>query len=269
MTPPSLFSATGLLLRLQLTSLWRGRKLRVGMIATGFVVFAVIAARYSSQRDVGADRAVELAREAMVSGFDWGFFRLLVLLLPFLFCASSLSEEIEGRTLPFLTVRPVGRVPLALGKFLAGAICSLGCIWAAGILMHLVGLAASPAALIEVFPDTLRALGAASLLIVCYCAICTMWAVMIPDASGVICALWLAILEFVVSLLPGQFRVISMATHGRSLGGMEVGGWLAEQLPPPEVPAAISAGLIAGMTLLALLVALLVVRGAEYRFSKA
>jgi hypothetical protein len=75
---PGFGQAVGVVFRMQIRRLVRGRKLRLGVIATSLVVFSVVAARYASQRsELGAERAQELAEEAMKNGLGWGFFKLL------------------------------------------------------------------------------------------------------------------------------------------------------------------------------------------------
>ncbi|MEZ4246945.1 MAG: hypothetical protein R3B99_01690 [Polyangiales bacterium] len=135
---PGFAQGVGVIFRMQIRRLVRGRKLRLAMVATSLVVFSVVAARYASQRDgVGAERAQELAEDAMKNGLGWGFFKLLCFLLPFLFTSGAIAEEVEGRTFAFVSSRPVSRPAIAVG-WAAGAVLSVALLAGSAILLHLV-----------------------------------------------------------------------------------------------------------------------------------
>ncbi|MBX3247565.1 MAG: ABC transporter permease subunit [Myxococcales bacterium] len=253
--------------RTQIRRLVRGRKLRLGLISTALVLFAVVAARYASQRDVGAERARELAAEAVENGFSWGFFKLLVFLLPFLFTSGAIAEEVESRTFAYVASRPVSRPALALGKWAAGATLTVALLVGSGLVMHLASLATDPATLVDAFPSTLKTLGALALLGICYSAICMLWGSMVPEAAGIVSALYLGIVEWLLSFGPGSIRWVSMNYVGRRLAGLEPGGILPEIAP--EVDPLLGVGLISGLTVVFLLFSVLVVQLSEYRFGHA
>lgn len=269
MTPPapSLGSAVAVIFRMQLRRLARSKKLRLGVVSCGLVVFAIVAARYASQREVGPDRAVELSSEAIRSGFQWGYFKLLVFLLPFLFTSSAIAEEVEGRTFAFLTTRPVSRVAITLGKFAAGAALAIGLVVGSGLVLHFVGYATEPTALFESFGQTLRILGALTLLVFAYCSVCIFWGAALPEAAGIVSALYLAVIEFLAAGLPGVFRCVSMNYLAQQIAGFPPGGLMPESAP--AVPASIAAPVIAGIGLVFLLLAMVTVQTSEYRFGKA
>lgn len=264
---PSFGHSFAIVFRTQIRRLVRGRKLRLGLISSALVVFAVVAARYASQRDVGADRAQELAVEAVENGFGWGFFKLLAFLLPFLFTSGAIAEEVEGRTFAYVASRPVSRPALALAKWAAGATLSVALLVGSGLLMHLVALATDPAALVDAFPATLKALGALALLGVCYSAICMLWGALVPEAAGIVSGLYLGIVEWLLSFAPGSVRWASMNYLGRQIAGLEPGGLFPEIAP--EIDPLLGAGVIGGVTLLFLFFSLLVVQLSEYRFGHA
>lgn len=268
-TPPApgFFNGIAVVFRMQMRRLIRGKKLRLGLVSCGLVLFAVIAARYASERDVGADRSAELAAEAITAGYGWGYFKLLVFLLPFLFTSSAIAEEVESRTFAFLTARPVGRVAITLGKYLAGTVLALGLILGTAIILHFAGYATEPTAMIDELGSTGRALLGLGLLTICYCAICVFWGAIAPEAAGIVSALYLAVIEFLVSYLPGYFRCLSMNFLGRRVAGFEPGGLMPEIAP--EVPMYVGAPVIVGVTFLFLFFASLTVQMSEYRFSQA
>ncbi len=269
MTPPvpSLGAGVAVIFRMQMRRLVRNKKLRLGVVSCALVIFAIVAARYSSEREVGADRATELATEAIRSGFQWGYFKLLVFLLPFLFTSSAIAEEIEGRTFAFLTTRPVSRVAITLGKFAAGATLTLGLVLGGGLLLHMIGYATDPTALVESFGQTLHILGALTLLVFAYCSMCIFWGAVLPEAAGMVSALYLAVIEFLAAGLPGVFRFISMNYLAQQIAGFPPGGLMAQSAP--TISASIAAPVIAGVGLLFLLFATVTVQISEYRFGKA
>lgn len=269
MTPPApgFFQGITVVFRMQMRRLIRGKKLRLGLVSCGLVLFAVIAARYASQRDVGADRSAELAAEAIHAGFSWGYYKLLVFLLPFLFTSSAIAEEVESRTFAFLTARPVGRVAITLGKYFAGTALALALILGTAVILHFAGYATEPTAMIDELASTGRALLGLGLLTVCYSAICLFWGALAPEAAGIVSGLYLAIIEFLVSYLPGHFRIISMNYLGQSVAGFEPGGLMPEIAP--AIPMYVGAPVIVLVTLFFLFFASLTVQTSEYRFSQA
>ncbi|MEM9074639.1 MAG: ABC transporter permease subunit [Myxococcota bacterium] len=268
-TPPApgLFAGIRVVYRMQLRRLIRGRKLRLGIISCTLVLLAIIAARYASERDVGADRATELAAQAITSGFEWGYFKLLAFLLPFLFTSSAIAEEVEGRTFAFLTVRPVGRMAITLGKFLAGTTLSLALILSSGLILHIAGYATEPTAMVEEFLSTAKVLGTLSLLVTTYSAMCVFWGALVPEAAGIVSGLYLAVIELLVSYLPSYFRCLSMNYLARQMVGYEPGGLMEESAP--LVSGMIGGPVIVGVGLLFLFFAVITVQINEYRFSQA
>mgnify|MGYP000905522610 CR=1 FL=1 len=265
---PGFGQAVGVIFRMQIRRLVRGRKLRLGVIATSLVLFSVVAARYASQRsEVGAERAQELAEDAMKNGLGWGFFKLLVFLLPFLFTSGAIAEEIESRTFAYVSSRPVSRAAIAIGKWAAGAVLSVALLAGSAIVLHLVALATDPAALVEGFPATLKAVLALSLLGVCYSAICLFWGALVPEAAGVVSGLYLGVVEWILGFAPGAMRWVSMNFLGRQLAGQEPGGLLPEMAP--VVDAWVAGGILGGMTVLFLFFGVLVVSTSELRMGNA
>lgn len=266
--PPGFVQGVGVVFRMQVRRLVRGRKLRLGLVASSLVVFSVVAARYASARtEVGAERAQELAEEAVRSGLGWGFFKLLVFLLPFLFTSGAISEELESRTFAFVSSRPVSRAAVAVGKWAAGTALSIGLLAGSAILLHLVALATDPAALVEGFPDTLRSVAALSLLAACYGAMCLLWSALVPEASGVVSGLYLGVIEWMCGYAPGSIRWISMNYLGRSMAGLEPGGLFPELAPAVDAVVAVPA--IGGVTVLFGFFAALVVAHSELRIGTA
>ncbi len=256
---PSLGVGIAAVFRLQLLRIWRGNKLRLGIISTVMAIAAVGITRYTSDTVVPS--------EAMEKGFTWGFFRMLVFLLPFLFTSGAIAEEVENRTFPFLTARPVGRFAITTGKFAAGTLLSIGLLIIGAVLLHVIIYAATPTALFEQAAQTTKVTGALVLVAIFYCAVCTMWGALVPEAAGIVAALYLAVVEFGGSLMPGVFRVVSMNFHAQEVAGMPKTGLMSTYAP--DISPAIGSALIAFVTVASLTIAAIVVQVSEYRFSKA
>lgn len=257
--PPDLVSATMSMFRLSWTRLVRGRKLRLGLAATLLVVSIAIAARYAREDAEGAD--------VFEAALRIGFFGLLVYLLPFLFCSGAVAEEVEGRTFPFLALRPSGRASIALGKYLAGSAMSIALLGGGLLVLHVGAYATEATAMIDQLGDTLRAIGGISLLALCYSGICLFWGSLVTEAGGLMSTLHLAALEFGVSWFWGFARLGSMNYLATQLAGMPKGGFLAETVP--DVEPWVCAVVISSVTLVFVALASFVIGRSEMGYGKA
>jgi len=172
-------------------------------------------------------------------------------------------------------MRPLQRASIALGKYLVGTAAALAILWVGLILLHVVGYAATPTEMIEQIGATARAGGAASFLLVTYCAIALFWGTLVPEAGGMLTVVWLGFIEWFGMLLPGVLRYVSMSHFGRELGGMERAGWdpveLAGQtlVSVPDVELYWCALVVGIEWLFFLFFALLIMQTAQLRFGKA
>jgi ABC-type transport system involved in multi-copper enzyme maturation permease subunit len=259
---PSFGHSVAVTTRLQLKRFSRGKKLRLAVVALVLVVAGIVTARY-----LGDNPDAETVGTAVQNGLDRGFLRLLVYLLPFLFASGVIAEEVEGRTLGYLTVRPVSRWALGAGKYLASITLAVPLLAIGVLLVHLACFATLPGPLVDELPKTLRVMGAVSLLACCYAAFCMLWGAIAVEAAGIVATLHLAVLEFGMSLVPGPIRLLSMNYIASQLAGFKVTGLFAEMTP--AVPA-LTAGLVLGaVTLVFFGFSLLAVATSEFRFSKA
>jgi len=197
---PSLGAGTAAVWRLQHKRLVRGKKLRLGAVAIVLVLIAVIVARY-------AQDTVD-APAVMSAGIRLGFFTLLVYLIPFLVTSGAIAEEVESRTFAYLSSRPITRMSITLGKYMAGVSAALALLIGGLLIMHIGVFLTEPSGMIDELPSTLRAAGAIGLLTLVYGAVCTFWGAVATEAAGIVSALWLAIVEFTFGLLPGIFRFV-------------------------------------------------------------
>jgi hypothetical protein len=303
---PNFFVASMAVARLSAMRTIRGRKLRVAALAALVVIsFPAVVAFVGDDVDANAcatrcpegqfcvddpaddcnpgdgERCPGLCRAdagpvgVVRGGIDWGFFRLLVFLLPILFTSGAIGEEVEGRTLHFLAMRPVSRGAIALAKYLVGSAAGLIVLWAALLLLHIVGYLTEPTLMIEQADDTARAGGAASLLLLTYSGICLLWGALVPEAAGMLSIVWLGFMEWFVGLLPGPLRFASMAHFARELGGVYTTeadgtidrmGW-DDWIPPVDLWVCGLVIVIAWLVFTGL--GVLVVQVSELRFGKA
>lgn len=256
---PPLGSATAAVFRLQWKRLVRGKKLRLGAVAVGLVLVAVVAARYA-QDTVGP-------AEVMRAGLKLGFFTMLVFLIPFLLASGAIAEEVESRTFAYLSSRPVTRLAITLGKYAAAVGAAMALLGGGILLMHVAVFLTEPGPMVDELPATLRGGGAILLLAMLYGAICIFWGAVATEAAGIVSALYLAIVEFAFSMLPGIFRFVSMNFMAQELAGLPKAGLRPDLVP--EIEPWIPVVTIIPMMLLFLALSAIVVGASEYRFGKA
>lgn len=261
----SFFGATKAVARLQTRRLLRGRKVKVAAAAVLAVVFAV-ALSVNLSLD-GETAASEVIASGFGSGVRWGFFYMLLFVVPFILSAGAIAEEVEGRTFPYLAARPIPRTALTLGKLIPGVVISVLLIAVGVLLLHLLCHIREPAGLVRDFPAALRIAGAMSLLCFVYCSLCLFWGALIPDAAGIVSALHLVVLEFAPSLLPTFLRFASLNFHAQEVAGMERGGLMVATVP--DIPGWVSPLVLVAFGVTLLVLSGLVVSLSEYRFSKA
>lgn len=256
---PALGSAIGAVFRLQWKRLIRGKKLRLGAVATVLIVIAVTAARYAVDTTGPAD--------VVKGGTQLGWFRLLVYLLPFLFCSGAIAEDVDGRVFTYLSSRPVSRLAITLGKYLAGVSMAILLLVGGMLLLHLACYVSEPTPLVEEFPNLARRAGAVSLNALAVGAICLFWGALVVEAAGIVATLHLALLEWLFSLLPAFLPFVSMNYHAIMLAGFEGSGPMAplQTVPDTWVPAVV----IPVVTLVFLGFSVLVVSSSEYRSKDA
>lgn len=245
--------------RLSWLRLIRGRKFRLGVVATVLVVVSAAIARYAANESTPA--------EAVESGVRLGFFGLLVYLLPFLFTSGAIAEEVEARTFPFLALRPAGRIAIVVGKYLASATMSILLLALGVLVLHVSSFATEPTSMIDELPGTLRAMSSISLLALTYCAICLFWGALVVEAGGFLSVLYLVVMEFGLSWMPSFLRLGSMNYLASQLAGLPKRGFYPEWVPDVELW--VCGLVIALVTGVFLSLAALVVRTSELGFGKA
>ncbi|QQR89896.1 MAG: ABC transporter permease [Myxococcales bacterium] len=253
---PSGYPAIQTVAELHWLKLKRGKGLWLGIIATLTVIVAVALARYAA-KDIEPS-------ELMQSALSLDFFGLLVYLLPFLFAAGAISDEVEDRTFSFIISRPVRRVYLLLGKFLSASLASIALLCLSTLCLHLIIYLPDFSAASAALPQSLAAMGSLSILASAYCAICLLWGALAVEASGVLSVMYFAVVEFSLGhILPGPSRMVSLNYHAKQLAGLPKGGLFAPEMTP-DLPAVAHAGVLCAALLVVMLLCTLVINHGEY-----
>ncbi len=256
-TPHSSLGATLAVFGLQIRRTRVGRKPIVAAVSVVLVLAAAIITRYTSEQ-VTAHDAVERA-------LQYGVFGLLVFILPFLFSAGSISEEVESRTFVYLTARAVGRWNVVLGKYLAGTWFVWLFLMGAVALLYVGAFASHPRELLELGEELVRVISALTFLAFLYTAVCLFWGTLVPEAGGILSAVYLASVEFGGAWLPGPLRLMSMNYQAQQIAGLPKGGLLAEYAP--NVSEGWAAAAAIALTMIFLAVAMVITRHREYRWA--
>ena len=256
---PSVGASIAAVFRLNMARMLRGRKVRFAVIALVLVVAATLIARYA----VDPEDPTLLFRDAV----DLGFFGLLAYLIPFLFNSGAIAEEVETRTLPYLLLRPTGRLGLTMGKYFSGVVLSFGLLAIGMIVLHVGVFATDPTAMIDNLDETARMIGALGLLTLCYSALCLFWGSLITEASGLMATLHLGAVEFAMGMLPWGIRFVSMNYWATQIAGLPKGGFLSDTVP--DVDVGIAVAVVSAVTLALLGGATLVISKSQFGFGKA
>jgi ABC-2 type transport system permease protein len=214
-----------------------------------------------------ADPSARSPAAAFDTGVRWAFFSLLVFAFPFLFGVGTVAEEVERRSLPYLLARPIPRRAVLLGKLLGGLLPTLGLLLLGLLLLALGLFLPEPAAFPEALPAVGRAAGALVALGLAYTAIAVCWSALAPDSATVLAAVHFGLVELLFGMAPGALRLASLNHHGRELAGVERIGLMTQQVP--DLPAAVSLGLLLAAALAAGALAMELVRWSELRRSGA
>jgi len=237
---------------------WRraraSRRVWLALVVGVLVLICIGATRYA----VSGSDPVQVFR----TGLRWGGLRLMIFVLPFLFATGVISEEVEHRTMVYLTTRPVSRISLGLGKYLVAGSLVGGLMIAFIVLLHLICFATAPTPMIAQLGFTAKACAVALVLSLSYSGVCFAASAAVPGAPGVIAAIYLGGFEFAASFAPGAIRVVSANFHAQELLGYEAAGILPDSVPAvsPEVSVAV----LFIPLVLGLLTGLLALLGAEF-----
>lgn len=215
------FAATFELEKLRLL---RGRALGFSLVSALFVALVALAAR----------KAGALPSAVQDETASLGIVRFLALLGPCALAGGAISEELSGRTLVYLTARPVPRPLVVAAKWLASALSALAVVVAASLLVHLVCFVASPEGVFSGFGHALAIAGAASAEALVCTGICLAYGALAPRGGTMLAFAHVAFFELLMSFAPGRLRLVSMAHHALGLAGLRGEGALAATVPVLE-----------------------------------
>jgi hypothetical protein len=243
-------------LELERLRLLRGRTLGFTVLSAMFVVLVAVAARQAG----GLPLEVENETASL------GILRFLALLSPCALAGGAISEELAGRTLVYLTVRPLPRAAIVAGKWLASALSALVVVAATALAVHVACFLASPDGVFSGIGHALAIAGAAAAEALVCTGICLAYGALAPRGGSMLAFAHVAFFELLMSFAPGRLRLVSMAHHALGLAGLTGEGALASTVPvlSPGIHALVLAVVaMAWLSLAALVFSLREYRGSE------
>jgi ABC-type transport system involved in multi-copper enzyme maturation permease subunit len=202
----------------------------------------------------------------VIMGFELQF---LVLVLALFYGTSICSEEVEGRTLTYLTTRPVPKQALLLGKF-AAVVLMLVVFLVSGLVLAFLPLHAGNLGDGAAWLRMVRSAGVLALGLLCYTAFFTLAGTFLK--KSVLFGLFFAFgWESVVQYFPGATQKLTVMHYLKSLlpVGTTGGGkfdFLIFRLEPSPPAAAVA--VLIGLTAVFLAAAAVVFAGREYLFEE-
>lgn len=195
MTDRSGWSTALVIAELTLRRLFRGRAVWVSVIIAALpIVFASALRRYGQDSNLDVDILV--------------FETLVLAVLPAMFVASSIGEDIEDRTTTYLWSRPVPRWAVIAGKLLALAPLSAAMIVGSWVIAVVVGTGAPPTAISAI------ALGAGTLVI---CFVAAAIATIVPKHGMPLTIAYMLFFDIPVGAMPISLAELSVTHQVRAL----------------------------------------------------
>jgi len=142
------------------------------------------------------------------------YLQLIILLLALFFGTSICSEEVEGRTLPYLVTRPVPKSAVVLGKYVAYSLLTVGMV-ILGLLFAFIILHLDRLADLSYYPVLLRFAGVLSLGIMAYTALFAFFGSFLKRSiffGLLFCFGW----ENVIQYFPGSTQRFAIAHYLKS-----------------------------------------------------
>lgn len=137
---------------------------------------------------------------------------LVLAVVPPLFVASSIGDEIEDRTTTYLWSRPLARWTVLAGKLLALAPFSMAVIVASWIAAIQLGAHALPP------PETMVGLAAGALAI---SMIATGIATLVPKQGMALTIVYVLFFDLPVGEIPASVRMVSVTHAASAIAGLE------------------------------------------------
>jgi ABC-2 type transport system permease protein len=182
------------------------------------------------------------------------YFQLLIPVLALFFGTTIVNEELDNKTLVYLTTCPVPRQAILLGKYLTAFLLLL-LVVGSGFLFSFLAAAVNRFGQAAAWEELGIYLGASLLALFCYSAIFTMFGTFMK--KSILLGLFFVFgWESVVQYFPGVTQKFTIIHWIKSLLPVQAdqGGFLIFQLQPSPVFESIAVLLIAGLLFLALAV---------------
>jgi ABC-type transport system involved in multi-copper enzyme maturation permease subunit len=153
---------------------------------------------------------------------------LVMVLLPPMFVASSLGEEIEDRTTTYLWSRPIGRWTIVIGKLIALAPIAMMLVIGGGYLAIQIETGEPPSA------AWIAGTAGGSLAISSMAAGVS---VLVPKYGMALSIVYLVIIDLIVGAMPASINNISITKQVRSIA------YETDSLAQPAITMAVLAGI--------------------------
>jgi ABC-type transport system involved in multi-copper enzyme maturation permease subunit len=179
------------------------------------------------------------------------YFQLLIPVLALFFGTTIVNDELDNKTLVYLTTVPVSRRAVILGKYLAAFLLLLLTV-SSGFLLSFALAAGGRLGQAAAWQELGVSLGAALLALFCYSALFTLIGAFMK--KSILAGLFFVFgWESVVQYFPGVTQKFTIIHWIKSLLPPQAhkGGFLIFQLQPSPVPESILVLLIAGLLFLA------------------
>lgn len=182
--------------RITLVRLRRGRALWVGGLIAALPVLFAIAIRLGG----GGRNPSETL---------FGLMQLVLAVMPGLFVASAVGEDIEDRTIAYLWARPVPRGAVLLGKWLALAPLVTLLVLVSWSLTEVLGPRGAPT------PESLLGLGLGALVA---CAVAAALGTIVPRHGMAVSIVYLLFFDLILGAMPVSLANLSVSHHARLIG---------------------------------------------------
>ncbi len=136
---------------------------------------------------------------------------LVLVLLPPMFVASSLGEEIEDRTTTYLWSRPIGRWTIVVSKLIALAPIAMVLVVGGGFLAFQIETGA---------PPPLRWVAATAGGSLAISVLAAGLSVLVPKYGMALSIVYMVVIDLIVGAMPASISNISITRHVREIGYM-------------------------------------------------
>lgn len=185
--------------RVTVKRLIRGRALWVG---------AVIALLPSGYAGLTAARRDEGIADPLSV---FGFVQLVLAVLPALFVASSIGDDIEDRSITYLWSRPIPRWSVAVGKLIA----AVPVIWMFSIASWCLAIVAGAG------EPTSASIGALVIVGTALSIIAAAIATLAPRYGMALTVVYMLFFDLPLGVMPATLKNLSITEHGRSIANLK------------------------------------------------